>query len=124
VRCFEGEIRQVLSNLVGNSIDAMIPRGGRLLMRNRPGTDWKTGRRGIVITVADTGCGMPASTLSRIFEAFYTTKGSAGTGLGLWVSSEIIGRHHGTLRFRRDCGYHVSAFRGREPQVTYGSPYF
>lgn len=100
VRCFEGEIRQVLSNLVSNAIDAMHPRGGRLLLRSRTATDWITGRQGLVITVADTGGGMPATVQSRIFEPFYTTKGMSGTGLWLWVSGEIIHRHRGALRFR------------------------
>ena len=100
VHCFEGEIRQVLSNLVSNAIDAMQPHGGRLLLRSRPGTDWRTERRGLVITVADTGTGIPARVLKRIFEPFYTTKGMSGTGLGLWISREIIDRHHGVLRFR------------------------
>jgi PAS domain S-box-containing protein len=101
VRCFEGEIRQVLSNLVGNAIDAMQPLGGgRLLLRSRVGRNWTTGKTGLVITVADTGSGMSASVTSRIFEPFYTTKGISGTGLGLWVSSEIVQRHNGTLLFR------------------------
>ena len=101
VRCFEGEIRQVLSNLVSNAIDAMQPIGrGRLLLRSRIGTDWTTERPGLVITVADTGSGIPAQAMNRILEPFYTTKGASGTGLGLWVSSEIVNRHHGTLRFR------------------------
>jgi PAS domain S-box-containing protein len=101
VRCFEGEIRQVLSNLVSNSIDAMQPRGGgRLLLRTRNGRDWATGRPGLVITVADTGSGMPRSAMRRIYEPFYTTKGVSGTGLGLWVSDEIIRRHKGSLRFK------------------------
>jgi PAS domain S-box-containing protein len=101
VRCFEGEIRQVLSNLVSNAIDAMQPLGGgRLLLRSRAGREWSTGRRGLVITIADTGSGMPASVVDRIFEPFFTTKGASGTGLGLWVSSEIVDRHHGALRFR------------------------
>jgi PAS domain S-box-containing protein len=101
VRCFEGEIRQVLSNLVSNAIDAMqLLGGGRLLIRSRAGRDWSTGRRGLVITIADTGGGMPASVVDRVFEPFFTTKGMNGTGLGLWVSSEIVLRHHGALRFR------------------------
>jgi PAS domain S-box-containing protein len=100
VRCFEGEVRQVLSNLVSNAIDALHPQGGRLLLRSREGTDWSTGRRGIVISVADTGKGMPGPVQRRMFEAFYTTKGINGTGLGLWISDEIINRHHGALRFR------------------------
>ena len=57
VTCFEGDIRQVLSNLVTNAIDAMAA-GGRLLVRSREATEWKSGRRGVVLTVADTewGC--------------------------------------------------------------------
>lgn len=101
VRCFEGEIRQVLSNLVGNAIDAMQSiGGGRLLLRTRIGMDWPTGRQGLFITVADTGEGIPLAVQRRIFDAFYTTKGIHGTGLGLWVSSEIVHRHQGRLRFR------------------------
>jgi signal transduction histidine kinase len=100
VRCFEGEIRQVLSNLISNAIDAMHPHGGRLLLRSREGTSWSTGLKGLTITVADTGCGMSPAVRSRIFEPFYTTKGIGGTGLGLWVSREIVDRHRGVLRVR------------------------
>ena len=106
VTCFDGEIRQVLSNLIGNAIDAMNGRGGRLLLRSREGTDWATGRRGIVLTVADTGMGMSPITLSRIFEPFFTTKGDQGTGLGLWISREIVDRHRGVLQVRsRQCAH-------------------
>ena len=100
VRCFEGEIRQVLSNLIGNALDAMQQSGGRLILRSRSGTDQRTGRRGIIITVADTGPGMPRAVLNQIFEPFFTTKGSLGTGLGLWISREIIDRHAGRLTLR------------------------
>ena len=100
VLCFEGEIRQVLSNLIINAIDAMHPRGGRLLMRSREGTDWKTGRKGLILTVADTGSGMSPDTAAKIFEPFFTTKEIGGTGLGLWVSHEIVQRHGGTLAVR------------------------
>ncbi len=100
VLCFEGEIRQVLSNFVGNAIDAMHPRGGRLLLRSREATHWPTGRKGLTLTVADTGGGISAKALTRIFEPFFTTKGIGGTGLGLWVSKEIVERHEGVLRVR------------------------
>jgi signal transduction histidine kinase len=100
VRCFDGEIRQVLSNLVSNAIDAMHPAGGRLLLRSREATNWTNGQRGIALTVADTGSGIALSTLNRIFEPFFTTKDIGGTGLGLWVSSEIVNRHHGALRVK------------------------
>ncbi len=99
IRVYEGDIRQVLSNLLGNAIDAM-PHGGRLLIRSRETLDWKTGRRGVALTFADTGSGMSAETKARIFEPFYTTKGMSGTGLGLWISTEIMQRHGGRIAVR------------------------
>jgi two-component system NtrC family sensor kinase len=99
VECFEGDVRQVLGNIVANSIDAM-PIGGRLLVRSREGTDWKTGRKGLVLTIADSGLGMDPEAQRRKFEAFYSTKGIGGTGLGLWMSAEIMHRHEGTIRIR------------------------
>ena len=105
VTCFSGEIRQVLSNLIGNAIDAM-PSGGRLLIRSREATHPTTGAPGLVLTVADTGTGMSPATRKKIYAPFFTTKGIGGTGLGLWVSSEIVARHHGSLRVRSS---------GREP---------
>jgi signal transduction histidine kinase len=50
--------------------------------------------------VADTGCGISPEVLARVFEPFYTTKGTVGTGLGLWVSKDIVDRHEGHLRIR------------------------
>ena len=81
VECFEGEIRQVLNNLVGNAIDALHPMGGRLLLRSRDGFDWRTGRRGLVLTVADTGPGMPALVKRRSSRRFAQRRASAGQGL-------------------------------------------
>jgi signal transduction histidine kinase len=100
VLCFDGEMRQVLNNLIGNAIDSMHGKGGRLLLRSREGWNWKAGRRGIYLTVADTGSGMSRSTLAKAFEPFFTTKGIGGTGLGLWISQEIVNRHRGSLRGR------------------------
>jgi PAS domain S-box-containing protein len=100
ILCFDGDVRQVLSNLVGNAIDAMNTKGGRLLLRSREGHDWKAGRLGIVLTIADAGAGMPVSVARQVFEAFFTTKGIGGTGLGLWISREIVDRHRGRLAFR------------------------
>ena len=99
VECFEGDIRQVLSNLITNAIDAM-PDGGRLLVRSREGTDWRTGRKGLVLTLADTGIGMSEATRRRIFEAFFSTKGIGGSGLGLWISADIMQRHNGRILIR------------------------
>jgi PAS domain S-box-containing protein len=99
----DGEIRQVLVNLVGNAIDA-LEEGGRLVLRTTSGLDWKTERAGIRITVADSGTGMDAATQERIFEPFFSTKGITGTGLGLWVSREIVEKHRGHLRVRSRLG--------------------
>ena len=98
--CFAGEIRQVFANLVGNAIDSM-PDGGRLIVRARRVTDTRDpARQGVRFTVADTGCGIAPEARKHIFEAFFTTKEVTGTGLGLWVSSEIIAKHTGTIRVR------------------------
>ena len=97
--CREGEIRQVLNNLVANAIDA-TPAGGHLILRSQPATDWVSGRKGIALTIADTGTGMDQRTRNRVFEAFYSTKGKAGSGLGLWISSEILNRHQAHMRVR------------------------
>ncbi len=99
VLCLESDIRQVLNNLIANAVDAMR-RGGRLLLCTHDATDWKTGRSGVRITVADTGHGMSAQVRQRIFEPFYTTKEVNGTGLGLWISHGIVSRHHGVLKVR------------------------
>ena len=95
----DGEIRQVLANLIGNAVDA-VPTGGSIVLRTRVAREWGSGRQGLRITVADTGSGMDNATLSRIFEPFFSTKGITGTGLGLWVSREIIDKHQGTIRVR------------------------
>ena len=99
VRCFEGEIRQVLANLINNALDAM-PSGGTLYLRGREAVNWRNGERGVAVTIADTGAGMTPATLKNIFRPFFTTKGMTGTGLGLWVTKEIVARHRGTLNVR------------------------
>jgi PAS domain S-box-containing protein len=98
--CFAGEIRQVFANLVGNAIDASSA-GGRLLLRARRSRDWKNpAQTGIRFAIADNGAGMEPEIREHIFEAFFTTKEVTGTGLGLWVSLEIILKHHGLVRVR------------------------
>ena len=99
ILCFENDIRQVLNNLIANAIDAMRS-GGHLLARAHDTTDPNTGRSVVRITIADTGHGMSPAILKRIFEPFYTTKDLNGTGLGLWISSGIIDRHHGRMAVR------------------------
>jgi signal transduction histidine kinase len=99
IHCYEGDIRQVLNNLVGNAIDSMRT-GGRLVIRTHDSVRCSDQRRGIRITIADTGYGMSPEVRHRIFEAFYTTKGLAGNGLGLWISKGIVEKHQGSLSVR------------------------
>jgi signal transduction histidine kinase len=96
VRCNEGEIRQIVANLITNSIDAMSPKGGRLLVR--AGRSTRRQGRGVVITVADTGIGMSNEVRSKIFDPFFTTEKEQGNGLGLWISRELAQKHGGTLK--------------------------
>lgn len=101
--CFEGDVRQVLNNLVGNAFDAMR-NGGTLHLRTRCATWWPTGAKGVMLTMADTGSGMPHEVQKRIFDAFYSTKGIHGTGLGLWISKRIVHKHRGHLCVRSSTG--------------------
>jgi two-component system NtrC family sensor kinase len=87
-----GELRQAFSNLIANAIDAM-PSGGRLLVRIRDGK-----RCRLAVTVADTGHGISRETIRRLGELLFTTKGEAGTGLGLWVTYQLIAKYGGSVQ--------------------------
>jgi len=92
VRCFHGQMNQVLLNLVKNAIEAMAGKGRLTIATAARG-------RKVLVTVADTGRGIPRRELRRIFEPFYTTKeGGRGMGLGLAISASIIQNHGGRLR--------------------------
>ena len=102
---FAGELRQLFSNLILNALDALDD-GGRLTLHVAPGRQWSNGhesrapRSGVRITIADSGSGIRQGDLTRIFEPFYSTKGDAGTGLGLWLSHGIVQKHEGSIRVR------------------------
>ena len=95
-----GDLRQVILNLVGNAADAMAG-GGRLKIRIANTQEHSNGsRRGVRLTIADTGSGIQPEIKGKLFEPFVSTKGNQGTGLGLWVSSEIVKKHGGTIQVR------------------------
>jgi two-component system NtrC family sensor kinase len=94
-----GELRQVISNLVLNSLDA-LPVRGRVKVRASMSRNPLNGTPRIRITVADNGRGINSTLLARIFEPFFTTKGSTGNGLGLWVCKQIIEKHGGSIGVR------------------------
>ena len=89
-----GEIRQVLINLVSNAIDA-VPAGGSLVVRGehaaRPDGEY------VLLQVEDSGHGIPEKVREQLFQPFFSTKGSLGTGLGLWVTRNIVTSHKGTI---------------------------
>ena len=98
VLCYPGELRQVFANLIGNAVDATAK--GRIVLRIRESRDGKSGARGVRVSVADTGHGIDSKTLEHLWEPFVTTKEVFGTGLGLWVSAEILARHHARVKVR------------------------
>lgn len=101
---FSGELRQLFANLIGNAVDAM-PNGGQLRIHVHRGRQASNScLEGVRVTIADSGTGMSEETRRGLFEAFYTTKQTTGTGLGLWVSDEIIRKHGGTVRVRTKQG--------------------
>jgi PAS domain S-box-containing protein len=97
-----GEVRQVLANLVSNSIDAIHGPGQIKIRVSRSQKMEEEPKPGIRITVADNGSGIPRETLLRVFEPFFTTKREVGTGLGLWVCKNIVETHQGTIRGHSD----------------------
>jgi PAS domain S-box-containing protein len=103
VLCQPGEIQQVFTNLVSNALDA-LPAKGRLVLSVRPAQDHK-GQLGVAVTVADSGSGMDRHMFERLFHPFVTTKGEAGTGLGLWVSKGILDKHHAQVTVRTKSGF-------------------
>lgn len=108
--CYSSDVRQVLANLIGNALDAVNGRDeAKIIVRVRDATEWKTGGRGVRVTIADNGTGIDTTTRQRLFEPFFSTKGARGTGLGLWVSKGILDKHHARLHMRssqvaRHCG--------------------
>jgi len=109
---FPVELRQVFLNLIGNAIQAM-PEGGTLSVRVRESVDWARGRRGIMISILDTGKGIDPADGPHLFEPFFSTKSTKGTGLGLWISQGIVQKYDGSIRCRsyRRAGGCVTCFR-------------
>lgn len=98
------EIRQVFANLVRNAIEA-IERTGHLLVAVHQSRSWKDlSKVGVRILVIDDGSGIPEGVRDKMFSPFFSTKEEKGTGLGLWVSRQIVARHGGTIRFRTRAG--------------------
>jgi PAS domain S-box-containing protein len=100
----QGELRQALSNLIANAIDAS-KEGGTVWLRAHATRNWKNGMKpGVRITLADNGSGMTPEVQRRIFVPFFTTKTGIGTGIGLWAAKSLIEQQGGYMRFRSKQG--------------------
>ena len=99
------QFQSVLLNMIINALDATEP-GGNINIYTASGLSASdTGHKGVEITIADTGCGIPPEDLDKLFDPFFTTKEvGKGTGLGLSVSYGIIQRHGGTIRVQSEVG--------------------
>ena len=97
---YSGQLRQTFSNLLLNAVDAM-PKGGTMYARVSMAHEWMGQERsGLRITFADNGSGIKQDDLLRMTEPFFTTKGSAGNGLGLSLVKDTVQKHGGALRVR------------------------
>ena len=112
VQGFPVELRQVFLNLIGNAIQAM-PTGGKLRVFVREATDWGAQRRGVSISILDTGVGIRPEDSKRLFQPFFSTKSTKGTGLGLWISKGIVQKYDGMLTCRscKTQRYRATCFR-------------
>lgn len=94
IQGLQGELKQLMANLVANAVDA-VNNGGKIRISVRPVINPQG--NGVKVQVADDGPGIPAENRAHVFEPFFTTKRDIGTGLGLWVSKEIVERHRGSI---------------------------
>ena len=123
VRGFPVELRQVFLNLISNAVQAM-PDGGVLGVSVREATDWTLLRRGVMVSVVDTGKGIRPEDARHLFQPFFSTKSTKGTGLGLWISKGIVQKYEGRISFRSCHGADrcATCFRVFLPSVGAGSP--
>ena len=91
---------EFFSNLITNALDAIGPDRGTLRVRCFNTIDFRSNRKGIRFLFSDSGSGIPVNLLPNIFDAFFTTKGLKGSGVGLWLSAEILTKHDGYIRVR------------------------
>jgi PAS domain S-box-containing protein len=100
ILAYPGELRQIFANLIANAIEA-LPDRGCLRIRASKAHLWKTSPQpGVRITFLDNGSGIPPAIRRRIFEPFFTTKKDVGTGLGLWLTANLVQKHRGLISIR------------------------
>jgi signal transduction histidine kinase len=117
-------MHQVIMNLLGNALDAVLPKEGLIRVECRYDAD----NRQMVLTVGDNGVGIQPAMMKHMFELFHSTKGNRGTGLGLAVAKKIVDEHEGSISVRSAPGdgtaftirlpvYHQNV---ADPSMTHG----
>ena len=108
---YEADLRQVFANFISNALDA-ADTNGRVVLRVEESSFKHGEMHSVRVIIADNGHGMDSVTRQRIFEPFFTTRPLTGTGLGLWVSMEILNHHGAQVRVRssQDPGHHGTVF--------------
>jgi two-component system NtrC family sensor kinase len=105
------QFQGVILNMIINALDATEPGGSITISTAADLSAGASGKKGVEITIADTGCGVPQEHLDKLFDPFFTTKEvGQGTGLGLSVSLGIVERHGGTIRVQSEVGKGTSFF--------------
>ena len=116
---FPGELKQVFLNLIGNAIESMTG-GGSLRVRVAEASGMNGQPAGVRVSITDSGAGIRPEDAKRLFEPFFSTKSTKGTGLGLWISKGILQKYDGTIRFRsvRFSGGNVTCFSVLIPTLS------
>jgi signal transduction histidine kinase len=104
VQTLAGQLKQIMLNLVANAIDASRENGGKLVVSAWLSTHVLPGTDLLVLTIADNGSGISKSDQTKIFEPFFTTKKDVGTGLGLWITCDLVEKKGGSIRVRSRTG--------------------
>jgi two-component system CheB/CheR fusion protein len=97
---YPGEIRQIFANLLSNAIEALSDEGNLAIRVSKVHERDGIRSEGVRITFLDDGTGIPPGERKKIFEPFYTTKKDVGTGLGLWLTLQLVEKHRGELKLR------------------------
>jgi two-component system CheB/CheR fusion protein len=101
IEAVPGQMRQVFTNLIINSLEAVAPEMGKLTVRISESCDWRHLEvRGTRATIADNGVGIAPENMEKIFSGTFTSKGDKGTGVGLWMARQILNNHSASIRVR------------------------
>lgn len=97
---YPGELRQIFANLIANAIEAMEQNGHLTIRTSDVRSEASGNGKGVRVSLMDDGCGIDRQQMAKIFEPFYTTKKDVGTGLGLWLTQNLVDKHHGRIQVR------------------------